>query len=77
MRTTIDAAGRIVVPKALRDQIGLIPGQVDIAVVGSRIVIEPTSDESLVEEDGLLVIPASGELVTDDDVRGLLESGRR
>lgn len=77
MKTTIDAAGRIVVPKALRDQIGLIPGQVDIAVVGSRIVIEPTSDESLVEEDGLLVIPASGELVTDDDVRGLLESGRR
>jgi AbrB family looped-hinge helix DNA binding protein len=77
MKTTIDAAGRIVVPKALRDQVGLIPGQVDIAVVGSRIVIEPTSEESLVEEDGLLVIPSAGERVTDDDVRDLMESGRR
>lgn len=77
MQTTIDSAGRLVVPKGLRDEIGLRPGPVEVRVEGTRIVIEPPHGDSLVERDGLLVIPASGAEVSDATVRDLLEQGRR
>lgn len=76
METTIDAAGRIVVPKGLREQVGLAAGPVEVHVEGNRIVIEPLVDDRFVERGGLMVVPASGETVTDDQVRALLESGR-
>jgi AbrB family looped-hinge helix DNA binding protein len=57
MKTTIDAAGRLVVPKTLREQFHLTPG--------SELEIEPTSDgviirpadrgPALVSKDGVLV----------------------
>lgn len=77
MKTRIDAAGRIVIPRALRDQVGITPGPIDIHVVGSSIVIEPLAAEGFIERDGMLIIPAAGEPITDQDVRDLLESGRR
>ena len=41
MRTTIDAAGRIVVPKPLRDELGVKPGQVlDLVVRDGRLQVE-------------------------------------
>jgi len=76
MQTTIDAAGRIVIPKALRAQIGMVPGPVRVDVDGACIRIEPIAEGGLVERDGLWVIPASGEPLTDDAVRLLLEEGR-
>lgn len=30
MRTTIDQSGHVVIPKALRDQLGLRPGEVEV-----------------------------------------------
>jgi hypothetical protein len=40
--------------------------------------IEPVTEDSLAEEDGRLVIPASGEqVITDDDLRALRDAGRR
>ena len=42
MRTTIDGAGRLVVPKAIRDACGLEPGSdVEIRAVEGRVEIEP------------------------------------
>jgi AbrB family looped-hinge helix DNA binding protein len=42
MRTTIDAAGRLVIPKALRDEIGLEAGApVEVRASAGRIEIEP------------------------------------
>src|SRR5579884_2496742 len=42
MKTTIDQAGRIVVPKAIRKAVGLSPGTpLEIRVVGSHIELEP------------------------------------
>ena len=77
MKTTIDAAGRLVIPKGLRAQIGMQPGPVNIEVDGSGIRIEPISGEGLVEKDGLWVIPSAGEKVTDETVRALIDEGRK
>ncbi len=63
MRTTIDAAGRVVVPKSLRADVGLVPGEVEIEIDGAGIRISPVAEidlDDLIERDGRLVIPAQG-----------------
>jgi AbrB family looped-hinge helix DNA binding protein len=77
MRTTIDKAGRLVIPKALRDRLGLQPGEVEIMADGAALRVEPVSGESLVERDGRLVIPSSGSPLTDDFVRELRDADQR
>jgi AbrB family looped-hinge helix DNA binding protein len=77
MRTTIDTAGRLVVPKALRDRIGLRAGEVDLTLDGTGIRIEPIAGEGLQEEGGRLVIPASGVAVDDELVQALRDADRR
>jgi AbrB family looped-hinge helix DNA binding protein len=56
---TIDAAGRIVVPKAIRTRLGLEAGSRLLLreEAGNRLVLEPVSDAAVpVEADGILVI---------------------
>jgi len=78
MRTTIDSAGRLVIPRAMRERVGLLgPAEVDIDVDGAGIRIEAIADGSLVEEDGRLVIPATGSVVTRDMVQGLRDADQR
>jgi AbrB family looped-hinge helix DNA binding protein len=78
METTIDAAGRIVVPKALREALGLVPGtRLDVTVYGSGLQIVPTGRTArLVEEDGVLVATGDADL-DDETVFALIESFRR
>jgi AbrB family looped-hinge helix DNA binding protein len=78
MQTTIDAVGRIVVPKPLRDALGLTPGStVDISRYGAGLHLVPAGRTAvLTEESGVLV--AGGETPIDDDtVFSLIDSGRR
>jgi AbrB family looped-hinge helix DNA binding protein len=78
METTIDSVGRIVVPKPLRDALGLTPGAtVDISRYGAGLQLVPAGRTArLVEESGALV--ATGETVIDDDiVFGLIDADRR
>ena len=78
METTIDSVGRIVVPKALRDALGLVPGStVDVSRYGAGLQLVPGGRTArLVEEAGALV--ATGETVIDDDmVFDLIDAGRR
>jgi AbrB family looped-hinge helix DNA binding protein len=77
MRTTIDKAGRLVIPKVLRDSLGLQPGEVDVRADGAALRIEPISGDLLDERDGRLVIPASGVALDDDAVRSLRDAGQR
>ena len=71
MRTTIDKAGRVVIPRPLRDLVGLSEGEVEISCEGGAIRLEPVPGEGLVEEGGRLVIPPAGAVVDDDAVREL------
>lgn len=78
MKVTVDALGRIVVPKSLRDALGLRPGTtVDVTRYGSGLALLPSGRTAqLVEEDGVLV--ATGDTtIDDDDVFALIDSGRR
>ena len=78
METTIDAAGRIVVPKPLRDALGLTPGTVvDISQYGAGLTIIPGGRTArLVEKDGELVF--TGETrINDEIVFALIDAGRR
>jgi AbrB family looped-hinge helix DNA binding protein len=85
MRTSIDSAGRLVVPKALRDAVGLTPGQaLEITAHDGRLEIEPVpAPVTLIERDGLLVAaPENGStdepsVLRADDVRAVLEQTRR
>lgn len=79
MRITMDKAGRLVVPKELRDRLGLRPGEVELSADGAGLRIEPVAGNDLIERDGLLVIPPApaGEVVTTETVRSLRESDQR
>lgn len=81
MRTTIDAAGRVVIPKAVRDAAGLGAGtEVEVDFRDGRIEIEPTTlPMRVVERGGGVVIDPGVELppLTTDDVRDVLEHVRR
>jgi hypothetical protein len=66
-----------VIPRALRDRVGLRAGEVEITADGAGVRIEPVAGEGLVEEAGRLVIPASGVAVDDALVRDLRDADQR
>jgi AbrB family looped-hinge helix DNA binding protein len=61
MRATIDADGRLVIPKPLRDELGFAPG----------------TELELVAVDGRLEVTVASRVLTAEQVRTLLERGRR
>jgi AbrB family looped-hinge helix DNA binding protein len=77
MRATIDKAGRLVIPKQLRDHLGLRPGEVEVTADGAALRVEPLVDDSLEERDGMLLIPAGGAQISDEIVRLLRDADQR
>ncbi len=75
---TVDSVGRIVVPKPLRDALGITPGStVDVSLYGAGIQLIPVGRTArLVEVDGRL-IARSETVIDDDDVFSLIDAGRR
>lgn len=81
MKATIDPAGRLVIPKRIRDRLGLRGDeQVEITERDGRIEIElaPT-DVELVRDGSVLVARPDRELppLTDEIVRETLDRVRR
>lgn len=74
----MDSGGRIVVPKALRDALGLVAGsKVDISRYGAGLHVVPHGRTArLVRVDGVLV--GTADTVIDDDiVFALIDAGRK
>ena len=67
MITTMDKAGRIVLPKSARDAAGITPGQVQVEVIGTTVAISVPASP-LVQRDGLLML-AQGTGLDDDQIR--------
>jgi AbrB family looped-hinge helix DNA binding protein len=81
MVATIDAAGRIVVPKRLREQLGFKAGQkLELSAVDGRLEIEhPTTPVRLKKRAGRLVAVTDQAMpvLTQAIVRETLEQTRR
>lgn len=65
------------IPKRLRDDLGLRPGEVEVTADGAALRVEPVAGDSLDERDGRLVIPAGGAEIADELVRALRDAGQR
>ena len=65
------------IPKRLRDQVGLRPGDVEVTVEGTGLRVEALATETLEERHGRLVIPTAGAKIDDDLVRALRDAGQR
>ena len=77
MRTTIDKAGRLVIPRSMRRRVGLDRGgEVQLEIDGIGIRVEPVAGTELRESAGLLVIPATGNPVDENTVRELIDADR-
>lgn len=81
MRTSVDAAGRIVIPKDLRERLGIRRGRaLEIRERDGRIEIEPapTAMTLVRRAGGAVAVPVEKiPPLTDDLVRDTLERTRR
>jgi AbrB family looped-hinge helix DNA binding protein len=81
MKVTIDRAGRLVVPKALREELGLEGGtELEIRVREGRLELEPTATPMRLVRRGKGLVATTDEPLPRlgaDDVRAVVEALRR
>lgn len=78
MKAVIDSVGRVVVPKPLREALGLLPGSaVDISRYGAGLQLIPTGRTARLIEEGGVLVATSGTTIDDEVVFGLIDAGRR
>ncbi len=81
MMASIDRAGRVVIPKEIRDRLSLEPdASLEVTVEGDEIRLSPVRTRSrvIVEVDGWPIIrPAEGVTITDADVQRWRDADQR
>lgn len=73
----MDKAGRIVIPAALRERLGMVPGPVDLIMDGTGIRVEVPAYDNIVEDDDGRLIITGGPVLTPDDIRELRLADQR
>ena len=71
MQVQLDRFGRLVVPKSIRDVLGLEPGSVlDLEEEGGKVLLSPVREEEILEDRaGILVFCGKAETRLGDAVR--------
>lgn len=64
-------------PKALRDRVGITPGEVEVTIDGAGLHVEPVGGTELVRRAGRLIVPAGGAVIDDEMVRELRDADQR
>jgi AbrB family looped-hinge helix DNA binding protein len=80
MVTTLDKFGRVVIPKALRDSLGLKPGEpLEVEGEGQRILLKPVKEHYSVVRKGKVWVLVGGtwEGGTEDVVQRVREERDR
>lgn len=81
MRVAMDRAGRIVLPKRVRDALGLAPGvELELTEDAGRVILEPPAVPMRLERRGKGVVVVATEpqpRLRAAQVRAVLESSRR
>lgn len=73
----MDKAGRIVIPAALRERLGMVPGPVDLIMDGTGIRVEVPAYDNIVEDDDGRPIITGGPVLTPEDIRELRLADQR
>ena len=78
MKAVVDSVGRVVVPKPLRDALGLQAGsEVEISRYGAGLQLVPAGRTAQVVLEGGVPVVTGDTKIDDDIVFGLLDAGRR
>lgn len=78
METKLDSVGRIVLPKPLRDALGLKPGSaVDVSLYGRGLQVVPGARTARLEKQRGRLVAKSKTRVSDADVFRLIDESRR
>jgi AbrB family looped-hinge helix DNA binding protein len=73
IKATIDSAGRVLIPKAVRDELRLGPGdRLDLELEGDHVVLRPArSGTSMRKENGVWVFRSGREISAAETERAL------
>lgn len=73
MVTTLDKYGRVIIPKKLRELLGITANtNLSIREEGNRIIIEPIVDKTnIIEKDGILVYTGNLDIDPDEWIKHL------
>jgi len=76
-KVTLDQAGRVVLPKALRDEMHLSPGDIlDLTVKGDEVTLRPRRGATLLQKERGVWVFRTGKPVTADATEETLRAIR-
>lgn len=75
---TLDEAGRLVIPKPLRDELGLSPGdKLSVESDGQRVIVQPVRSATAMRKENGVWVFRSGQSVSSAETEGVLREMRR